>query len=29
VSKPADPQLLVTRVLSVLVTSVLSEPRCP
>jgi DNA-binding NtrC family response regulator len=29
VAKPADPQLLVTRVLSVLVSHALSERRCP
>jgi DNA-binding response OmpR family regulator len=29
VSKPADPQLLVARVLSVLVTSALSQRPCP
>jgi DNA-binding response OmpR family regulator len=29
VAKPADPQLLVTRVLSVLVSHALSEGRCP
>ncbi|MTD93167.1 response regulator [Hyphomicrobium sp. xq] len=29
VSKPADPQLLVTRVLSVLVASALPGPQCP
>ncbi len=29
VSKPADPQLLVTRVLSVLVASAQPEPQCP
>ena len=29
VSKPADPQLLVARVLNVLVASALTAPRCP